>query len=71
LTPDEIIDILLFGAPKSWQCKMDCQGFDSLDKTVTEVVEFMERIEMSEDFDGNRNLPQRTTTVKKLNLLSI
>jgi len=51
---DEIIDILLWGTPKSWQRKMDCQGFDALAKTLTEVVEFMERIEMSEDFHGDR-----------------
>jgi len=56
LTPDEIIDILLFGTPKIWQHKMDRQGFDPLAKTVTEVVEFMERIEMSEDFDGDRKV---------------
>jgi len=56
LTPDEIIDILLFGTPKSWQREMDCQGFDPLAKTVTEVVEFMEHIEMSEDFDGDRKV---------------
>jgi len=56
LTPDEIIDILLFGAPKSSQREMDRQGFDPLAKTVAEAVEFMERIEMSEDFDGNRKV---------------
>jgi len=56
LTPNEIIDILLFGAPKSWQREMDHQGLDPLAKTVTEVVEFMERIEMPEDFDGNRKV---------------
>jgi len=56
LTPDEIIDILLFGTPKSWQREMDRQGFDPLARTVTEVVEFMERIEMSEDFDGDRKV---------------
>jgi len=56
LTPDEIIDTLLFGAPKSWQRKMDRQGFDPLAKAVTEVAEFMECIEMSEDFDGDRKV---------------
>jgi len=56
LIPDEIINILLFGTPKSWQREMDRQGFDPLAKTVTEVVEFMERIEMSEDFDSNRKV---------------
>jgi len=56
LTPDEIIDMLLFGTPKSWQREIDRQGFDPLARTVTEVVEFMERIEMSEDFDGDRKV---------------
>jgi len=54
--PDEIIDILLFGTPKSWQREMDRQGFDPLAKTVTEVVDYMERIKMSEDFDGDRKV---------------
>jgi len=55
LSDDEIIDILLWGRPKSWQRNMDPQGFDPLAKTLTEVVEFMEHIEMSEDFDGNKS----------------
>jgi len=60
LSDNEIIDILLWGTPKSWQREMDCQGFDLLAKTLTEVVEFMERIEMSEDFDGNRKVAAMT-----------
>jgi len=60
LTPDEIIDILLFGAPKSWQRKMDRQGCDPLAQTVTKVAEFMESIEMSEDFDGDRKVAAAT-----------
>jgi len=56
LTPDEIIDILLFGTPKSWQREMDRQGFDPLAKTVAEVVEFMGCTKMSEDFDGDRKV---------------
>jgi len=60
LTPDEIIDILLFGAPKSWQHKMDRQGFDPLAGTVAQAVEFMERTEMSEDFDGDKKVAALT-----------
>jgi len=56
LSDDEIIDIIFWGTPKSWQCKMDRQGFDQLAKTLTEVVEFMEHIKMSEDFDGNKKV---------------
>jgi len=56
LTPDKIIGILLFGTPKSWQRKMDRQGFDPLASTVAQAVEFMERIEMSEDFNGDKKV---------------
>ena len=49
---DELIDILVFGTPKSWTREMDRQGFDPLNKHLNEVVDFMERIEQSEDFDG-------------------
>jgi len=62
LSDDEIIDIILFGTPKSWQREMDRQGFDPLSHTPQEVVDFMERIEMSEDFDGDKK-----TTVAKNN----
>ena len=55
-TDDEIIDILLWNTPKCWQREMDPQGFDPPTKTVAEVAEFMERIEMSEDFDGNKKV---------------
>jgi len=56
LTPGEIINILLFGTPNSWQREMDCQGFDPLASTITQVVEFMERIKMSEGFDGDKKV---------------
>jgi len=54
LSDDKIVDILLFGAPKSWQREMDRQGVDPLASTPHEVATFMERIEMSEDFDSNK-----------------
>lgn len=42
---DELVDLLLFGTPKSWQREMDCQGFDPITKTAAEVVAFMEQID--------------------------
>jgi hypothetical protein len=56
LSDDEVIDILLFGTPKSWQREMDRQGFDPLAVTPADVVAFMERIEMSEDFDADKKV---------------
>ena len=52
LTSDEIIDIALFGTPKSWQKEMDRQGFDPVTKTPHELRVFMEQIEASEEFDS-------------------
>jgi len=54
LSDDEIVDILLFGTPKSWQREMDCQEVDPLVSAPHEAATFMERIEMSEDFDSNK-----------------
>ena len=45
-------NILLNGTPKSWQRKMDQQGFDPLGHTLNKVVTFMEQIEASKDFTG-------------------
>ena len=34
LSNDKLLDILLYGTPKSWQREMDCQGFDPLLHTL-------------------------------------
>jgi hypothetical protein len=54
MNDDEIVDILCYGTPKSWSREMDRQGFDPVAKTPEQVVDFLERIEQSEDFDGQR-----------------
>ena len=58
LNQDELLDIILFGTPKSWQREMDRQGKDPHLMTVAEVVEFMEQIEAAEDFDANKTTPK-------------
>jgi hypothetical protein len=35
--------------PKSWQVEMDRQGWDPLDKTLPDVIDFIENIEAAED----------------------
>ncbi len=52
LSNDEILDILLFGTPKSWQKEMDRQSYDPMENDLKDVIEFMEGIEDAEDFDG-------------------
>lgn len=48
---DELLDILLYGTPKAWQREMDRQGFDPYEtgNTISDVVAFMEQIELSEE----------------------
>ena len=63
---DEILDIVLFGTPKSWQTEMERQGFDPLDHTIGEVVDFMERIEATENHDKNsKTVPNKTAKTGK------
>jgi hypothetical protein len=58
LSNDEILDILLYGTPKSWQKEMERQGFDPMLGTVQETLEFMERLEATDDFDGTPAIRQ-------------
>ena len=70
LGDDEIVDILLFGTPKSWQQEMDRQGIDPMSKTPAELAEFVERIKMSEDFNSNQKVAAVTkkgNNMKKTN----
>jgi len=63
LAEDEIVDILPYRTPKSWQKEMDRQGFHPLAHTPMEVVAFMERIKSSEEFDSDK----KTTKVAASN----
>ena len=48
---DELMDIVLYGVPKSWIREMDRQGIDPLQRTLGEVVMFLEQIESAEEHD--------------------
>jgi hypothetical protein len=51
LTDAEMIDIVLYGMPNSWEQEMAKQGHDPLVMTLGMVTEFCERLETAEDFD--------------------
>ena len=65
LAVDELQDIVLYGCPRSWQREMDRQGFDPLDHTLAEVVDFLEQIETSEDFDASATKQEGKKSGKK------
>ena len=49
LSEDKVLNILLFGAPWSWQNEMDHQGFDPVEKGLLATVAFMENLKSVED----------------------
>ena len=50
LSIEELIDIVVFGMPKSWKAEMDRQDFDPFRlNCLTQLVNFCERFEAAED----------------------
>ena len=48
-TDDEFKEIILFGIPNSWKKEMDKFDFDPFEKTITQMVEFCERMEAADE----------------------
>jgi hypothetical protein len=55
LEDDEILDLLEFGVPNSWQRNMILQDFDPLRNSIKDFVSFCERLEQVEVHEGNGN----------------
>ncbi len=49
LSEEDLLELLEFGLPKSWQNQMTLQGFVPSDKTMAEFLEFCDRLEMTEE----------------------
>ena len=60
LNADEILDVILFGTPKSWQREMDRQGFDPIENDIDQVVSFMDNVETAEEFDNDKGTQKNT-----------
>jgi hypothetical protein len=61
LSHDELLDIVLFGIPKSWVKEMDRQDFNPFadeNKDIQTLVQFCERMESAEDFHDTSNNKQ-------------
>ena len=65
MSKDELVDIMLHATPRSWSREMDRQGFDPVNKTLSEAVQFMERIEQAEDFDPVSESKPKAASNKK------
>ena len=62
LPDDEVLEHFEFAIPNSWQKQMVLQGFNTLEHTTEEFVEFCERLEFSKDFYVCPNSGQKATT---------
>ena len=51
---DEILDLLELAMPITWQRHMVLQGFDPMDGTIFDLVDFYERIEFIKDLPSTK-----------------
>ncbi len=65
LPDEEILDILVFGIPNSWQKKMVELGFDSLSHTPNEFIEMCERISFGETTEIGQNVKTKQIASQK------
>jgi hypothetical protein len=70
LSHDNLIELLEFANPTSWQKHMVLQGFNPVTEPLSKLVEFCERIEYAETVDSAakkpENLNARMNTSKKV-----
>ena len=64
-TDDEFKEIILFGLPNSWKKEMDKFDFDPFLKSITELVEFCERMEASDETGRNEKGKENSNEVSK------
>ena len=65
LSEDELLDIILFGTPRSWQNEMERQNFDPIEAGIHGTVDFMEGIEASEPSSEVSKPKAKTSPNKK------
>jgi hypothetical protein len=64
-TDDEFKEIILFGLPNSWKKEMDNFNFDPFLKSITELVEFCECMEASDETGRNEKGKENSIEVSK------
>ena len=65
LPDEEILDILVFGIPNTWQKKMVELGFDSLSHTPNEFIEVCERISFGETTETGQTVKAKQNASEK------
>ena len=56
LSDDQLVELVECGIPNAWQKQMVVQGFELIDHTLHDLINFAERLEVTETMDGHCNM---------------
>ena len=62
LPKDEVLEHLEFTIPNNWQKQMIMQGFNTLEQSVEEFIEFCDRMEFGEEVYNSTHTSQKANT---------
>ena len=65
IADDEVMEHMEFAIPHSWQKQMILQGFNVIDSTIDEFIEFCERLEMTDDTPDKNNDAKKQSKKRK------
>jgi hypothetical protein len=55
ISEEDFVEVIEYGIPQSWRTKMAEQGFVPVNHTLTEIIEFCNKMEYSEEMTGINN----------------
>ena len=58
---DKILDLLESAMPITWQRHMVLQGFDPMDRTIADLVDFCKRIKLTKDLPSSKKPGHKKT----------
>ena len=69
---EDFVEVIEYGIPYSWRAKMAEQGFVPVNHTLTEIIEFCNKMEYAEEMTGKNNIQnnQKTGQHAKANSVS-
>ena len=55
ISDEDFVEVIEYGIPHSWRTKMAEQGFVPVNHTLTEIVEFCNKMEYAKEMTGRNN----------------
>jgi hypothetical protein len=55
ISDEDFVEVIDYGTPHSWRTKMAEQGFVPVTHTLTEIVEFCNKMEYAKEMTGRNN----------------